>query len=167
MVKKGLMVASALAISACMGISERPRAQSGGDVRIFGTKPKPVGSCDTPTCGIDLTVTVDANGACLPKPSAQDELVVISSPDSTNRKPVQVYWQIKTPGYSFEAGDGITFKNGQSEFQLVGADISKKKFRADDLMTDKNQVYRYKIQVTEDRSGRKCVYDPGIINEWP
>jgi hypothetical protein len=82
------------------------------------------------------------------------------------RPKVPVVWVMTTPGYFFKSGDGVKFKNGESQFDVGSALNSGHEYQRVDRMTEKGIVYNYTIQVSHPDGRTKCVYDPGIVNDW-
>lgn len=124
-----------------------------------------VGKCESTDCLIRLDVKVSGD-KCEPKPSPDEELVYIwSSKTQAPRDKVRIVWLIDTPDYEFRRGDGIFFKSGASEFE-DGRILNTREYQWRDKMTRKGVEFPYKIQVTDAKTGKKCVYDPGIVNDW-
>jgi hypothetical protein len=169
MKKNGLLWACVMLLAGCAPLP--PAVATDAEFkptldRSFVPERLVIGKCERPDCRIDLKVSGDAK-SCVPKPDGDEELVMIRSRQSAPpRNKVRLVWLITTPGYSFQRGDGIVFKNGAGEFE-EGRILNPREYQLRNRMSQKGVIYEYKIQLTEDKTGRKCVYDPGVVNDWP
>lgn len=167
MTKKGLLFAGAVLVAGCSAVPVPiSMAQSFEPTltRQYLPNRGVVGECTGVKCRIDLKV-VDPEGACEPRPADPiNELIRIKG--KKNLK-VQVVWLLED-GYLFVAknGDGIKFKNGGNRFDECKVLGNGREYQCYDKMEEKDVIYNYTIQATRTSGGKKCIYDPGLVNDW-
>jgi hypothetical protein len=169
---KAWLIAGALAMSGCATTTtaDKPAEQRATALRFeptlsrrFATDKTPIGLCKKGNkCRIDLKIVTEG-GKCEPRlVDASDELVMIKGEKD---KHVQVVWVMTDAAYLFLKDDGIKFKNGGGDFDAGGPINAGHEYQWNNKMVRERLIYNYTIQVTAP-DGRKCIYDPGLINDW-
>lgn len=171
MTKKGFLFAGALLMAGCGAIpGPMATAQSFEPTlnRSYLPNRAPIGQCTGIKCRIDLKVH-DPKGACEPRPADPiNELVQIKVLRPPPQK-VQIVWLLlDSPDYLFldKNNDGIKFKNGANRFEQCKIISNGREYQCIDKMEEKGTIYNYTIQATHVGSNKKCVWDPGIVNDW-
>ena len=139
-----LCVAVGLAVSGCAVTRDQPGAPSGA------------GSCNGPTCFVNVTVT-DCRITS-----------VIYDPLHVYGKNVNIHWNIdpESVEYVFAETDGIVIKNNDGEFDTPRRTAGGKKFiwhDKNDKQGNPERSYAYGITVM--RGSQRCpTLDPQIVN---
>ena len=121
--------------------------------------PQPVAvSCTGAVCWIDVTVS-STESACTPKPAIP--IVWVTDPA------VRLVWQIRTKDYSWPSNrDGIVM-SVPNPFPMCGR-VAGDQWQciARGQPGQGQKLHSYKIYVVEDRTGRLCILDPGVVTDW-
>jgi hypothetical protein len=166
-VKKLACIAFAALAGGCASVQDK-----GGDAavraatfaplsfdRAYVPTPLAAGNCANPGCWIRVDVSRSGD-SCTPMPD--QSIVRVTNPG------VVMAWQINTPGYSWPtARNGIEwttpghpFVNGRRTAPQVW------QWQARGRPGEGEKYHAYKVYVVEDKTGRLCVLDPGVVTDW-
>jgi hypothetical protein len=130
----------------------KPRARSEQPRR------EDAGRCNGKVCRIGVRVREDCAIAVDPA------WVFIGAQD------VNILWELRTPAYAFNEVDGIDFKSeyneGWSKQFVESRRLDRRTWAVRDLNSDRS-VFRYNISVIDEKTGKECRVDPGLVNDWP
>jgi hypothetical protein len=121
----------------------------------------PVAHCTPGNCTIDVVVDTSGSACTITSPRKRDGVIV---PDGVR----DVNWEIKTAGYEFVAGTGVSFPGAPGGvFTNPGHGASRNQFKVTDNndAPERKGVFPYHISVQSADGKITCKLDPYVIND--